>query len=196
MTPSDPRLQLEPPGSTPRMILFATCVLLPVCTTAAALAWSTANDQANKLIAGNLALTLALTLAGIGVLVTGIWYVLDRAMRRQALDLSPSTLEVKTSFYTSRTPLAGMQLGQARVIDLEEHTDLAPRIKTNGYALPGFKSGHFRLKNGNKAFVAIAGQRHVLWLPTNTGKGLLLQPRQPDLLLQKLRELAGNTAGR
>ena len=79
------------------------------------------------------------------------------------------------------------------MVDLDERTEFKPGVKTNGYSVPGFHSGHFRLRNREKAFVAIAGERRALWLPTShNGSGLLLQPQQPDALLKRLRELATN----
>ena len=43
-------------------------------------------------------------------------------------------------------------------------------LKSNGYALPGFRSGWFRLRNWQKAFVATSDGERVLWLPTSRGR--------------------------
>src|SRR5690606_41086090 len=48
----------------------------------------------------------------------------------------------------------------------------------------------FRLRNGNKALVATVGGRRALWLPTQLGYDLLLEPVRPQALLDRLRELA------
>lgn len=192
----DPRLQLIPAGTAPRLLMFALCVLLPLAITGAALYWSVHSGEPLKLVAGSVPLTVALSLGGIGALVLGTWLVLDRAMRRHGLSLSPVSLEVRTSFYSDRVALSELMLDQARVIDLHEHREFNPGRKSNGYALPGFKSGHFRLRNGEKAFVAVAGERRALWLPAKRGKGLLLQPGQPEALLTRLRELATELAAR
>jgi len=87
-----------------------------------------------------------------------------------------------------------LYIDRARVVDLAERTGLKPLFKTNGPSLPGFHSGWFRLRNRSCAFVAIAGGSRVLWLPTTRGYDLLLQPRQPQALLQHLRELAAAPA--
>ncbi len=192
----DPRLQLVPPGSKPRWLMFALSVLLPIVITAAALWWEIRDGGPMTLIGGNLAPTVVAVLGGVSALVLAIWLMLDRAMHRHRLQLSPLALDVKTSFYSTSVPLSELMLDQARVIDLHERTELNPGMKSNGYAIAGFKSGHFRLKNGEKAFVAIAGERRALWLPTRLGKGLLLQPQQPEALLNRLRELAAMPAHR
>lgn len=192
----DPRLQLVPPGTKPRLLMFLLCVIVPFLTTVAALWWTVRKGGSMNLIGDSLSLTVLLTAGGVLALVLAIWFMLDRAMHRHRLQLTPLALEVKTSFYSTSVPLSELDLEQARVIDLHERIEFKPRLKTNGYAIAGFNSGHFRLKNGEKAFVAMAGERRALWLPTSRGKGLLLQPRQPEALLKRLRELAGTPAHR
>jgi hypothetical protein len=59
-------------------------------------------------------------------------------------------------------------------------------------ALPGFRSGWFRSRTFKKLFVATAGGKRLLWLPTSRGHALLLQVRQPQVLLERLRELAAD----
>ena len=76
------------------------------------------------------------------------------------------------------------------MVNLDEHTDLKPAMKTNGTAFPGFKSGWFRLRNRGKALVAMTRGARVTWIPTTAGYGLLLQPRQPQALLDHLRATA------
>ena len=192
----DPRLQLLPPGSTPKWLMFALCVLLPVAITAIALWWEIRDGGDMAVIGGSLTMTIMAGLGGVSGLALALWFVLDRAMHRHYLQLSPLALDIKTSFYSTSMPLSELILDQARVIDLHERTEFNPGMRSNAYALAGFKSGHFRLKNGEKAFVAIAGERRALWLPTTRGKGLLLQPRQPEALLTRLRELAIRPAHR
>ncbi|MGH8027322.1 MAG: hypothetical protein ACREO0_11400 [Pseudoxanthomonas sp.] len=187
---ADPRLQLVPPGTQPRLWMFALCVPLPVLVTVAALLAVKSGDTHWGFAGGDPFLVGAAIIAVETVLVSALWALLDGAMRRHRLALSPDSLEVKTSFYSRTVPLSELKLDEARVIDLHERTEFKPGRKTNGYAVPGFHSGHFRLRNREKAFVAIAGERRALWLPTVQSAGLLLQPQQPDALLNRLRELA------
>lgn len=191
----DPRLQLLPVDAKPRLMMFFLCVFLPFVIAATSLLVG-GSDAGPDDTVGRLALTSAAMLAGLLALTLALWFVLDRAMLRHRLQLSSQRLEVKSSFYSQSLPLSDLKLDEARVIDLEERIEFRPRIKTNGYALPGFKSGYFRLKNGHKAFVAMAGERRVLWLPTTRGRDLLLQPRQPEALLLRLRELAAGSPRR
>jgi hypothetical protein len=188
----DPRLQLVAAGKQPRLWMFCLCVLLPVLITVAALLAVKGGDTHWDFAGGN-PLTVGAAIVGAELLLMlALWAWLDKAMRRHRLALSAGSLEVKTSFYSRLVPLSELRLDEARVVDLDERTEFRPRVKTNGYSVPGFHSGHFRLRNREKAFVAIVGERRALWLPAVHGAGLLLQPQQPDALLNRLRELATN----
>lgn len=188
----DPRLQLVPPGTQPRLWMFGLCVLLPVLVTAAMLSAVKGGDTHWDFAGGDPLKVGAAIIGAESLLMSAVWALLDRAVHRHRLALSADSLEVKTSFYSRVVPLTELRLDAARVVDLDERTEFKPGVKTNGYSVPGFHSGHFRLRNREKAFVAIAGERRALWLPTARGAGLLLQPQQPDALLDRLRELATN----
>lgn len=170
--------------------MLCLCVLLPVLVTIAALLAVKGGDT-HWDFAGGDPLKVGAAIVGVELLLmSSLWALLDKAMRRHRLTLSADSLEVKTSFYSRTVPLSELRLDEARIVDLDERTEFKPGVKTNGYAVPGFHSGHFRLRNREKAFVAIAGERRALWLPTAGNAGLLLQPQQPDALLDRLRELA------
>jgi hypothetical protein len=116
--------------------------------------------------------------------------VLTLAMRRRRIVLDNRTLQVRATFYTKQLPVEAIDLDKARVLSLEEHTDLAPMLKTNGFGLPGFKAGHFRLRNLTKAFCLVTDRSRVLTLPLREGGMVMLSPARPADLLARLRELA------
>ncbi|MBD9478051.1 PH domain-containing protein [Pseudoxanthomonas sp. PXM02] len=128
------------------------------------------------------------------VLLVGV--VLTLAMRRRQILLDNRELQVQATFYTKKLPVEAIDLEHARVLSLEEHTDLAPMLKTNGFGLPGFKAGHFRLRNLTKAFCLVTDRTRVLSLPLREGGMVLLSPARPADLLARLRELATPTPHR
>lgn len=99
---------------------------------------------------------------------------------------------MRSTFFRTQVSIAQLQLDQARVVDLAEHTKLRSLRKLRGHGLPGFRSGWYRLRNRRKAFVATADSRLLLWLPSSAGHGLLLDVRDPNGLLRRLRELAAH----
>ena len=187
---AEPRFQLVPPGPRARAWLFTLCLLLPLVLTAATLAIPVLSGNATSLVGGSVPLTVALVLGGLVLLCGALWWVLARSMRRQALRVSADALEVRSSFYRCTTPLAELKLDQARVVDLDERTELKPTLKTNGFSIPGFHSGWFLLRNRRRSFVAITDGRRKLWLPGSGRHDLLIEPADPAALLARLRELA------
>ena len=175
--------QLQRPGKATRLLAFIVVMVLP-------LGLSTLDPELGKHARFGGA---AASIAAIALLLVPLWFGVDWLLRRQQLRWNQQMLQVTSSFYRRSLPLADQELDKARVIDLQEQIDYSPRWKTNGTSLPGLKSGWFRLRNGNKALVALYGKGKVLWLPTRQGFDLLLQPHDPQALLDHLRQLALST---
>jgi hypothetical protein len=188
----DPALQLVPASGRSRAWLFALTVGAPVLVAMFGIAvgrmpagerlWGIGNRSGDALIA------MLVVAAVTGALASFLAFML----KRHRLQLDHAGFEVATTFYRRRFALADLRLDAARVVRLDEHPELKPLLKINGYALPGFRSGWFRLRDWQKAFVATSDGERALWLPTSRGFGLLLQPRDPERLLDRLRELASS----
>lgn len=190
----DPRLQLEPASGRSRLWLLLLAVALPVLLAAIA-PWLPGHRPAPYWLGDALPPWLLGPLFVLG-LTAAIWFAMDRLVQRHRLQLDAGRLEIVTTLYRQRLPLADLQLDAARVVAIDEHPELKPMLKSNGIALPGFCSGWFRSRAFKKLFVATAGGKRLLWVPTRRGHALLLQPRQPQALLDRLRQLATDaTAG-
>jgi hypothetical protein len=111
-------------------------------------------------------------------------------VRRQHIRLDNRELRITATLYTRKVAVEAIDLAQSRVLSLDEHIDLKPRLKTNGFSLPGFHAGYFRLRNLTKAFCLITDRTRVLSLPLRDGGLILLSPEKPRALLDRLRELA------
>lgn len=113
--------------------------------------------------------------------------VLAWAFHVRRVQLQDGVLTVRSTFFRCRTPVARMQLDQAAVVDLEHDRQHALRYRTLGYSLPGFHSGHYRLRGGGKGFVLITDMQRVLVIPVRDGPTLLLSLARPQTLLDALR---------
>ena len=179
--------QLEPAPASARTWLLALTIALPLVITGIALAFAATRGEELSLVADSLPLTTLLIMAGVAAFGGVIAFVIDRAMRRHHVVVDAAGVEVATTFYKRRLGWSELRLAEARVANLDEHTGLKPLLKTNGTAFPGFHSGWFRMRNREKAFVAMLRGPRVLWVPTRLGFDLLLQARQPQALLDHLR---------
>jgi hypothetical protein len=139
--------------------------------------------------AGSLPPMVALMMqAVIAVVILAVLLPLWR--RRIAFD--GRRVRVEATYYTRESPLADFRLDDARVVDLREHTALRPMLKTNGYAMPGFHAGHFRLRDWKqRAFCLVTDPSKVVVLPHADGRVWLLSFEHPQAVLDILRRAAG-----
>ncbi len=115
------------------------------------------------------------------------------ALRRRRIVLDGRTLVVAATFYTQRIPVDALDLDSARIVDLDERTELRPMLGLNRFGLPGLRAGHYLLRNRSRAFCLVTRFRRVLVLPRRDGRFVLLSPEQPQVLLSRLHELAAPT---
>lgn len=110
-------------------------------------------------------------------------------LKRKRVVLDGDRLQVVAGLFSHTVAAATIDLERARVVDLDERTELRPAIKTFGMSLPGYHAGHFRLRQKlGKAFCLLTDRRRVLWLPLRDGRQhLLLSLEHPQALLDALR---------
>ncbi len=89
-------------------------------------------------------------------------------------------------FWGRAIPFSSLDGANARVIDLDQEPDYIPKRRTLGTGLPGYASGWFRLRNGDKALVYLTRRDPVVHMPTSEGYALLLSIEQPEKFLEAL----------
>ncbi|MCW2067414.1 UNVERIFIED_ORG: hypothetical protein M2420_002776 [Stenotrophomonas maltophilia] len=170
-------------------------VLLPLLAVLGVGIWSQLHDSRTNapwmevtlsppffLMGGSAAWSLAvIVLMGVG---------LGWAFFRRRVELADNVLDVRSTLYRRRTPVADLLLDQAEVVDLGRDRRYGIRFKTNGYSMPGFYSGHFRLQGGGKGFALVTDRARTLVIPVRGGSTLLLSLERPQALLEALRKVA------
>ena len=144
-----------------------------------------ASGSALPFFAGILAIQLGL-LALFGFL----WY----SMRHTTFEVSAEGVRIRGDIYGRTIPLDQLQLEKAKVYNMAEDRDHSLSWRTNGVGMPGYASGWFRLKNGEKALVFLTSRQRVLYVPTSEDYALVVSPKDTDALLQALREAKGGVA--
>lgn len=194
----DPWQPLEPPAARAYVVMAALVVLLPVVIAVVASPFDPGVPEAlarwTGIIVGR---GLAARLLGglLMLAITGLAFgVLVLLMRRHRVLVDGAGIEVATTFYRRRLAWADLRLDAARVVAIDERPELKPALKSNGFAVPGFRSGWFRSRGLRRLFVATAGGKKLLWLPTTLGYDVLLQPRQPAALLEAIQAQAAAAA--
>lgn len=186
---TDPRIDLEPPGRGFFVLFFVLMVVVPLASVAVSMWFALASGKPTNLVGESVASTWISSVGGVVLLTVPLWWLLSRRLRRHRLTLSCDALEVITSFYSRSVRIDAMDLEATRVVDLRERIELRP-TKVNAASAPGFRSGWFRVGGGRRVLVAMTSGHRVLWIPTRDSFDLMLQPRQPHALLERLNAMA------
>ena len=120
----------------------------------------------------------------------GLFSYIAYSSRTVQFELSREGLRVRGGLYRRMVPTESLIVEKAKHIDLREPTSYKPRLRTNGIGLPGYASGWFRLRNGEKALLYVTDVSNVVYVPTREGYSLLLSVAQPESFLQSIRNIS------
>jgi hypothetical protein len=124
-----------------------------------------------------------LVVLGVAALLAYCFY----STRHTRCEITNEGLRIAGNVYGRLIPRAQLRVGEARSLDLKSEPDYAPRWRTNGIGLPGYRSGWFKLRNGEKALAFLTDYHSVAAVPTTAGYILLVSVAEPQRFLQALR---------
>ena len=121
--------------------------------------------------------------------VVALVYSLNGA-RTARFEVSSAGLHLRGDFYGRFIPMRTLKLDSARVVDLRNEPSLTPVLRTMGTAIPGYRAGWFRLRDGERALLYVTDQSQVVYVPTGDGYAILLSVANPGGFLESLRRLS------
>ena len=101
-------------------------------------------------------------------------------------EISPAGLRISGDLFGRTIPGHALIVDGARALDLAAEKDYQPRWRTLGTSVPGYQSGWFRLRNGEKALLFLTHPGRVVYVPTRDGYSLMLSVADPDAFLHAL----------
>ena len=110
-----------------------------------------------------------------------------RGAQYSTFEIRSDGLRLRGDLYGRFIPKAELRVDLARRVDLTHEDGLRPKWRRMGTALPGYQSGWFRLRNGDKALLYLTDRTRAVYVPTTAGYVLLLSPADPDGFLSTLR---------
>lgn len=113
-----------------------------------------------------------------------------RGARSSRFEISEAGLSLHGDLYGRMVSAGALRGGATRIVDLASTPELRPRWRTMGTALPTYRAGWFRLRNGEKALLYLTDTRRAVYVPTTEGYSLLLSPQQPERFVERLRAVA------
>ncbi len=127
------------------------------------------------------------------VMVLLVW--ITYSSRHSRVEIGGERLRLAGDLWGRSIPLAALDLGGARALDLLRAPEHRPVSRRLGTGLPGYAAGWFRLANGEKALVYLTDWRRVAYVPTTEGYSLLLSVDDPQALLRALARRAEGSGG-
>jgi hypothetical protein len=109
------------------------------------------------------------------------------ASRTARFEVTDHVLALRGDWWGRELPRSALNASEARVVDLRKERALQPVARTFGTGLPGYGSGWFRLRNGEKALVYLTDRSRAVVVPTDLGYTLVLSPSDPEGLVAALR---------
>ncbi len=129
---------------------------------------------------------LAVVLLVVGVLVTKT----IAGAKSSTFSLSSAGLAIRGDLWGRTVPAAHLRGAEARIVDLRNDPSLNPRRRTAGTAIPGYRSGWWRLANGEKSLLYLTTTDRAVHVPTTEGFSLLLSVSDPERFVEHLKRVA------
>jgi len=126
------------------------------------------------------------------VILLGVMALLATSLRgahASRFEIRADGLRLEGDLYGRLVPKSELRVDLARRVDLGREEQLRPKWRRIGTALPGYQSGWFRLRNGEKALLYLTDRTRAVYIPTTAGYSLLLSPADPDGFLFQLRSV-------
>jgi len=134
---------------------------------------------------------ILLILGAVLVPVIGVLVLSLVGSQTARFEVSPEGLRLRGDLYGRFIPADQLRGDMARRVDLATAPELQPVMRRIGTALPGYRTGWFRLRGGQKALLYLTDASRAVYIPTSNGYSLLLSPSDPDRFLSAIRSATG-----
>jgi hypothetical protein len=128
--------------------------------------------------------------AAVCVIVAAVLATLAHAAyasRHSRVEIESDRIRLVRGLWGREIPLDLLRILDARVMDLAAEPAYALERRTFGTGLPGYASGWFRLRNGEKALVCLTRRDGIVYVPTSAGYSLLLSVQEPERFVGALQ---------
>jgi hypothetical protein len=122
-------------------------------------------------------------------IVVGLLGASVRGARASRFEVTSEGLRLRGDLYGRLIPPAAIRSESARRVDFKVSPELTPSSRRMGTALPGYQSGWFRLRNGEKALLYLTDRSRAVYIPTAEGYAVVLSPIDPDGFLTALKAM-------
>ncbi len=105
-----------------------------------------------------------------------------------AYTLTAKALTIHDRFYPATVNASDVDIDRMRIVDIKTSQDWRPTLRTNGFAVPHYRSGWFRVASGQTVRMYRADATLLVLLPPKRGgTGVLLEVNEPERFLATVR---------
>lgn len=122
------------------------------------------------------------------LIMAGVFGYISYSMKNVTFELSSKGIKISGDMYARFIPSASLMRDKARIIDVMKETGYRTSMRTNGIALPGYTSGWFRIRNGEKVLRFVTDTKAMIYIPTKDGYSLMISPQNPEEFLEDLKK--------
>lgn len=108
--------------------------------------------------------------------------------RNSRVEIENDRIKLIGDFWGREIPFKQLNVTDARILDLTRNVEYSPKRRTLGTGMPGYASGWFRLRSGEKALVYLTRRHDVVYVPTSDGYSLLLSVEEPERFIGTLQQ--------
>lgn len=143
--------------------------------------------------AGSRPFVLLIPVAVLLVIAACALVVTMAGSRHSRFEVSEFGLRLRGDLYGRTITWSQLDAASARRVDFGTEPGLSPARRTLGTGMPGYRSGWFRLRNGDRALLYLTDPSRAVYVPTRANYSVLLSPDDPEAFLRSLKARAGST---
>ncbi len=132
-------------------------------------------------------------LGGIVLLLltlVGLFSYIAYSSRTIQFEISEEGLNIRGGLYQRLIPAESIITAKSKQIDIGKESPYEPVRRTNGTGLPGYASGWFKLRNGEKALLFVTDPSSVVYIATREGYSVLLSVQETERFLQSIGSIS------
>ena len=109
-----------------------------------------------------------------------------------SLKIDNGKVYLKIPMFSQRS-FSFSEISNMQIVDLGSDSPYLPVKKKSGASFKNFRSGWFQLKNGERAFLLLQGQKGI-YIKTTNGDAYLIGIKNFDLLVDKFKQNMKNNS--
>jgi hypothetical protein len=135
---------------------------------------------------------IALPLLLVAGVLSAIGYSIFVSSHNATFELSNAGLRLRGDFYGQTIPLAQLKPGETRLVSITDGP-YRPISRSNGIAVPGYRAGWFRLRNGRKALLYVTSSDRAVLVPTTRDYDVLLSVVDAERFVARVHALGAGS---